>query len=372
MKKLDEAIEGLILSEPWYGLMLRHFKRVEAPEGFPTIGVSFEGAGINIRMRLLYNTAFIDALTAAELQEVLKHEVLHPTFSHLKVSTTGKAWNIAQDLAINSLLRRDVLEPLCTRIGGCLAGVGHFAELPSGKSAEWYHAHLPEGTEEKYGDGSGTLDVHQQLPPEAQQKLREIIKQTTEHVSQMNQWGNISAEVRSAIQNYLQGYDWRGELERIVTRTRDLEILTTRRRINKRMAHSPGVIRKRVPKILVAIDESGSVGPELWKMLASALASLSLHASFDLLPFDCAVAVERLQTFKKGRVATFGRSLAGGTDFSAPTAFFNEHAKTYDALFIATDGEAPRPVDCDKRRVWIVPEGRALAFETDERVVYVR
>lgn len=368
-KALYLAMAKLTMHAPWFGLMLRHFKLEVAPPGFPTIGVQSDGTGLNLRMKLLYNPEFLAKLSQAELQEILKHEVLHPALSHTRKETSGIRWNIAQDLAINSLLDRSVLEPLCLRIGGCLPGVGEFKDMPEKKSAEWYHANLPDDIEQKYGGG---FDEHLQLSPEAQEKLREIIKETTDHVSQMGQWGETSAEIRSAIQNYLKGYDWRRELENIITRTRDLEILSTRRKVNKRLPHAPGAIRKRVPRVLVAIDESGSVGPDLWTMLASALASLSLHATFDLLPFDYGVAADRLQSFKKGRPATFGRTLTGGTNFDAPTAFFNEHSKNYDVLFIATDGEAPAPRECDKKRIWIVPEGRALMFATNERVIYVR
>jgi predicted metal-dependent peptidase len=367
--RVQEAVRALIQSDPWYGLTLRHFQYVE-DVSCPSIGVGSDGTGLNQRLTLIYSPAFIDTLSQRELMEVLKHEVLHPTFAHLRKETHSRRWNIAQDCAINSLLDQNVIGAICDRIGGYLPGRGELKDLPLLKSADWYHANLPESADT--GEGEGTIDHHAPLSEEASRKLRDIIEQTTNKVAESNSWGNVSAELRQHVYNYLSGYDWQSELAHIVARTRDTEVISTRRKLNRRLAHAPGVIRKRIPRILVAIDESGSVDANMWKMLSSALATLSLHCEFTLLPFDCAVAEDKLQKFKKGHTASFGRSLVGGTNFDAPTKYFNEHSSEYDALFIATDGQASAPVECDKRRTWILPDGCSMYFPTDEKLVYVR
>jgi predicted metal-dependent peptidase len=368
---IKAEIRSLIRCDPWYGLMLRHFEVVETLS-VPTIGVRHDGHGDNFRFQLVFNPEFIDKLDRKELQEILKHEVLHPTFHHCRKETSSMRWNIAQDCAINSLLDLGVFQGLVQKFGCYLPGEGILVDIPAGKSADWYHANLPDSVDEGSGEGSGTIDDHSQMSPEVMEKLKDIIKKTTEYIAESNQWGSVSEKTREHLRNYLSGYDWRAELEHCVGRIRDMDVISTRRKYNKRHAHAPGIIRKRVPRVLVAIDESGSVSAELWVMLANALASLSLHAEFDLVPFDFAVAADRLTRFKRGKPATFGRSLAGGTNFDAPTSYFNEQSRDYDMLLIATDGEAPAPGHCDKRRVWLLPHGRQLMFNTGERVIFAR
>ncbi len=154
---LNKHVARLLMNEPFFAALSR---RVDKRVGnIPTAGVRVNPETAQFEM--LYNPKFFEGLTDVERTGVLKHEFYHLVFEHVtgrlpeevKANPAlAKKWNFATDLAINSHLHGQLPE-------GCLMpGEGPFADLPSGKSAEWYWANLPEnddggsGENEEKGD----------------------------------------------------------------------------------------------------------------------------------------------------------------------------------------------------------------------------
>ena len=74
-----------------------------------TMGVSVEGT----RISLVYNEKFVESLSDAELRFVITHEVYHLVLHHCTIrlpqdKKDRELYNIAADLAINSLIKQDV------------------------------------------------------------------------------------------------------------------------------------------------------------------------------------------------------------------------------------------------------------------------
>ncbi len=74
-----------------------------------TMGVSVEGT----RISLVYNEKFVESLSDAELRFVITHEVYHLVLHHCTIRLPQdpkdrELYNIAADLAINSLIKQDV------------------------------------------------------------------------------------------------------------------------------------------------------------------------------------------------------------------------------------------------------------------------
>ena len=94
---------------------------------------------------MVYNPEFFEKMTDEHRTGVLKHEFYHLIFEHvtgrLPEAGMSRKWNFATDLAINSHLIGELPE------GALIPGEGHFADLPAGKSAEWYFARLMEDQE---------------------------------------------------------------------------------------------------------------------------------------------------------------------------------------------------------------------------------
>src|SRR5262249_38694165 len=93
--------------------------------------------------KLSLNPHFVASLPAEELVGVVAHEVLHNALAHhaRRGHRDPKRWNVACDLAVNPLLLdAGFALPSCRLI----PGEGEFQHLPVGKSAEEYHALLPQ------------------------------------------------------------------------------------------------------------------------------------------------------------------------------------------------------------------------------------
>jgi predicted metal-dependent peptidase len=155
---LNKHVARLLMNEPFFAALSRRVDKKVGP--IPTAGVRVNPETAQFEM--LYNPKFFQGLTDVERSGVLKHEFYHLIFEHVtgrmpvqvkENPALGKKWNFATDLAINSHLRGQLPE-------GCLMpGEGPFADLPNGKSAEWYWANLPENPgkqgDEKSEPGDG-------------------------------------------------------------------------------------------------------------------------------------------------------------------------------------------------------------------------
>lgn len=77
----------------------------------PTAAVTWDPRTDQIT--LFYNPDFMDSLTNWEIQGVLKHEFYHLVFGHLNARRKGpsRLWNVATDLAINSIIIENAGKP---------------------------------------------------------------------------------------------------------------------------------------------------------------------------------------------------------------------------------------------------------------------
>ena len=130
----------LLMDEPFFAAISRRIDK-RASYAIPTAGVMVNPDTAQFEM--LYNPKFFDTLNDLERSDILKHEFYHVIFEHvtgrMPEDINMKLWNIATDLAINSHLHN-------LPKGGLIPGEKGtpFEDLPSGMSAEWYLANMPE------------------------------------------------------------------------------------------------------------------------------------------------------------------------------------------------------------------------------------
>ena len=101
------------------------------------------------------------------------------------------------------------------------------------------------------------------------------------------------------------------------------------------------------------------------------LNELAEIAEFTVIPFDSAVAEDKIYTWKRGQTRAWERVLCGGTCFDAPTKYVNEN--NFDGHIILTDMCAPKPIPSACQRMWMTTKAYADRpyFETNERVIAV-
>ena len=398
----------LLLNEPFFAALSRRINK-SASAAIPTAGVKVNPE--TATMEMLYNPEFFAKLTDDERTDVLKHEFYHLIFEHvtgrLPEEGMSKLWNIATDLAINSHLNN-------LPEGCCMPGVGLFAELPKGKSAEWYFEKLKkmmedekkeqgeqdgdsegEGNESQDGSGDGSggsgggrlsdmdsMDDHSgwgegeaadAATEIAKERLKDALKKAASEASEAGSWGTVSASTRKEIMERLTTkVDWRKVLRYFIKTSQRANKRSTVRRLNKRYPRiHAGSKTNRVARIAISIDQSGSVSDRMLAAFYSELDKLAQLAEFTVVPFDTEVAEDKVYVWKKGSRKAWERVMCGGTCFDAPTRYVN--AGNFDGHIVLTDLCAPKPIASSCQRMWMTTAAYAARpyFATNERVIAI-
>lgn len=427
----------------FYAELSRHIKKIPTTdERMPTAAVTYDLK--NDELCMYYNPIFFggglyttkkgevitcEKLSNWEVRGVLQHEFDHIVFGHLygRVRTPADTWNIATDLAINSLIiaqggsrkEDDLLDarplPKCGLIPGVRPyidpvkleacsparkkAIEEFSDLiekfPKEKASEWYFGKLMDVISKKKQDGSDPngefaavcgdngMDVHEgwgDITDEMREYIEGKVKAIVEKAarvadSQSNGWGNIPAGVREDIRRSISNIvNWRSVLRQFVGQLVRGDRATSIKRINRRYPYiHPGLKRGYTARLCIAIDQSGSVDDTQLNMFFAELASLTKRVTVDILPFDCSADEKDIFEWRKGTSPVLARVRGGGTDFNAPTQLVNnpKNRGRWDGLLIMTDGECCAPGASRVRRGWVLSKGHKLNFNTEEIQVFL-
>lgn len=365
-----------------------------------------------------------DGLSNWETRGGITHEFDHVVYGHLNARRRDPADidNIAKDLAINSLIEqrqgqpRDVLPGQVERILPRIAlvpgkrpwtdprkiekmsperkkAVEHLSALiekfPPLKASEWYFNKLQEDKQKNPGmyaqetmvvfgqDDHGMWDsVPEDMREYIEGRVKAIIeKAVREADSQHDGWGNIPAGLREEIRRSISTIvNWRQVLRQFIGSTVRGHRATTIKRINKRYPYiHPGTKRGYTAKLLLAIDESGSVGDDMLEMFFAELDKLTRKVDITLLHFDCSCSDADLYEWKRGSRPKLERVRGGGTNFDAPTNLANDpkNRGRWDGMIIMTDGAAGVPGPSRIKRGWVLGQGCKLAFPSDEIQIFL-
>jgi|TARA_Y100000996_G_scaffold411453_1_gene395655 predicted metal-dependent peptidase len=398
---LNKHTARLLMDEPFFAALSRRIDK-RSSTAIPTAGVKVDKDSGHFVM--IYNPEFFETLTDVQKLGVLKHEFYHLVFEHvtgrLPEGGMSKLWNVATDLAINSHLVKELPEQCC------IPGTGPFADLPVGKSAEWYFEKLKqeqedgdpedgdgEGTGEP-GDGSGdgnssgsgrptdSFDDHSgwgegqadnTVNEIAKERLKEAVKKAAEEASRANNWGSVSGSTRKDIMERITPQvDWKKVLRYFIKTSQRADRSSTVKRLNRRYRYiHSGKKINRMARIGIYIDQSGSVDDGMLAAFYSELDKLAQLAEFTVVPFDTRVAEDKVFVWKKGERRKWERVMCGGTDFDPPTDHCNKNG--FDGMIVLTDLMAPKPKNCNAQRMWMTTSyyARRPYFQTNERIIAI-
>ena len=394
---LNQEIIKLLQDEPFFAALSRRVDK--KPGNIPTAGVRVNPDTCAYEM--VYNPQFFDGLTDEQRKGVLIHEFYHLVFDHVggrrPDGVNHMAWNIATDLAINSLIteqgsRLDRLPEGC-----CVPGGPQFEEYPHSLSSEKYLEMLKndpdkqgdgenqdgepsgeegdgqgqgqqgeggeQGDQQGNGSGGGNFDDHSGWGENsnsaatdiAKQKMKEAVRKAAEEAASGRGFGSAGGQAKKLILDSLKTkVDWKKVLRSFTIASVKADKRSTVKRINKRFPyiHSGKKIR-RESKIAVCIDQSGSVDDAMLVKFYNELNKLCDLVEFDIIPFDTQVGEDHVYTWKKGQKRAWERVMYGGTCFDAPTKFVNESRGKYDGMIVLTDMMAPKPKRCRVKRLWM-------------------
>jgi predicted metal-dependent peptidase len=271
-KRIQKARTALLLDHPFFGTLLFRLKGRETSsvKTMATDGVS-----------LFFNPEFVATLSAAELNGVLAHEVLHPGLQHhvRRGNRNPKRWNIACDYAINPLvidaglaLPKDVL--IDNRFRGMSAeriynlieeeeegGDGESEGTAEGSGGDKNNPNAPE-TPGGFGqvlDAPDAVDAEGKDPND-QARDWQIAVEQAETISKLA--GKLPAGIERSLQGAEEArVDWRELLRRAWSETvpSDYSWMRPNRRHIWQGLYLPGVHREGVGEVVIFVDCSGSI-----------------------------------------------------------------------------------------------------------------
>lgn len=426
---MQKFLINFLYNEPFFASIIASIEKIKTHE-IPTAGV----ACIKGDYYLYWNPEFITGLTFKQFKGLMKHECYHILFKHC---TTRKRkphmlCNLAQDLAINSLIPYEELPP-----GGFVPGYylqkkmevpgfgiqwkedqhseeSKFIEsLIQDESYEYYFNELmknknmfisdegePIFQEGMEGDGSCSgenpgndskmkkgfgFDSHFDNSDEtdsdqrmADAKMKDTIQKAVEKANKSKQgrgWGSVPSEMRGKIDAlFNQDVDWKTVMKYFCGSKLKSNKFSTYKKINNRFPYIfPGKKSTHESKIAIFIDQSGSVWDEALVMLFGSLNDLSSLTSFTIWHFDSSVDKNSRYDWKKGeKMDKAYRTRGGGTSFASVERFFETVQREFDGYIIMTDGQAPKPKTSITKRAWLLIPGTELAFQPDRADTVIR
>jgi predicted metal-dependent peptidase len=396
-KQFDSILLKFLLDEPFFATIIRGMQKNRTTE-IETAGVSYQDG----TMKLFWNPKFVSSLERKKVFGLLKHECYHLIFKHV---TTRKQkphmnWNIATDLAINSIIPISEL-PECGLVPGkknklevnegveiskerkeMIDKFGDFiASLPKLKSSEWYMNEIQNNKEiskivkELYEekvlvvmdehDNSNLSEADKII---ADQKVKDMLSKAKD-IANKRGWGSTSFSVRSEIEKITTDkFNWERALKYFCGSKMRSNFFKTQRKINRKYPYiHPGRKAKKTSHLAIYVDQSGSVGVDSLARFGKVLQQLSKTHTFTYYFFDSHVDEESKTSWQKGKSSNFTRRLSGGTSFEAVEDHFRKVSRLYDGYVVMTDGYADKPKTCISKRCWVICPGGSLQFKPEKR-----
>ena len=343
---ITQAVKKLLIQDPFYGLFLLSLdKRFDS--SIPTACVARNG----INVELLINEQFWNSLTDLEEIAVLEHEINHICHHHMTMQESfpnKKHFNIAADAEINCYIKnlpKDCIKP------------EKFGLMPY-MGTKFYYENIPEKEDPK----NDTLDVHDwkdfENLSEAEKKLIQnqvdhIAKNTAEQVQKMQ--GNIPAGLTDYIKSLFVKrepvFNWKSYFRRVIGNSIKSYIKSTRYRPSFRFKGQPGNCLKFKPKVLVAVDTSGSVdNTELQDFFTEIQYLYKTGVAVDVIEFDTRIQNKFEYKGQKTEIKIVGR---GGTDVTECFNHYKEH-REYSTLVVFTDGYLSINLPKCQNVIWVI------------------
>jgi predicted metal-dependent peptidase len=212
-------------------------------------------------------------------------------------------------------------------------------------------SHLQENSDGSgSGDGNGDRFTEENI-------YNSMIRKALGDMKQRG-WGSMPSHMQEAILDRvkIKPVNWKQKLRELTGRTERMYRTTSFRKLNRKYPWiHPGHKVSHTSKILVAVDESGSVRDETLAKFFEALDQLSGSVGFYLVPFTASIDPKDIVKIGRFTKIKMNREKTGGTDFDVVTEFANQ-SREFEALIIATDMECYKPRPCRIPRWWVTDE----------------
>ena len=361
--RMQDAVMKLLLSQPFYGALAASISLHES-KAVPKLQMSLVSSPV-----LKYNAGWFEGLTDAQAVGALLHELLHLLLLHaLRCGERDPLlWAVCCDMAVNDQLPPDMLPPEAVTTEKIEKEIHH--ELQRGASAERYYAELVSLLDNRLSLTQRESTVSLRM---SSGSLLEADIQSEEDVSQVNEQALKSkmreliddarpgGEVPQAIAGELETVyaqaqiDWKTMFKRFLTGRGRMQTRATYKRESRRFDSYPGSKRSVGLRVLIALDESGSISNEQLQTFFNELMTVNRITNAQILvtEFDTA-CTKPLPAGEYRHVKA--REKSGGTDFKPVFALADSLKVSLVVIFTDGDGSAPEQVS--QRVLWVLTKG---------------
>ena len=296
-------------------------------------------------------------------------ELLHLCFFHLTefnhlIKQSPKLSNIAFDLLVNQYVNKSILPSWGIFLDEFQKRYPKL-ELPPFQTSEYYFKELKKDKEleEKYVIDPnaqhcwGLIDENGNpvVLNEAQEELvkERLSGRLEELANNAKAQGNAPSYCDQFIKEFVKPkpkFNYKKYIKTFVGNSTEYIVRKSYYKVNPRFPDNPRVIQEPKGKILVLVDESGSVSEKELIECLNEIHHISKTTPVEIRPFDTEVMKEVKYNPKKG---IFTRTNCGGTLFS-PLITYYESRKDLTTCIVFTDGYAETPPNTYKNMLWVI------------------
>jgi predicted metal-dependent peptidase len=353
----------LLLSQPFYGALAA------------SVSIQESKTVRRIEMTLFpdpvlkYNKEWYESLTDAQAVGALLHELLHLLLLHAlrRSERDPLLWAVCTDMAVNDHLPPDMLPPSAVTTEKIERELHH--KLERQRSAERYYAEISRLVSDEFSliqrEGFTSILCSSGSLLEAELQSEEAISQMNEQalksklrdlIEEARPGGGVPQAISGELDTvYAQArIDWKTMFKRFLTGRGRMEARATYKRESRRYDSYPGSKRSIGLRVLIALDESGSISNDQLQTFFNELMAINRITNAQILvtEFDTECtkplpAAEYRQTRK--------REKSGGTDFRPVFALADSLKLPQVVIF--TDGEGTAPERVSQKVLWVLTKG---------------
>lgn len=388
--KLEQASIALLRQEPFYAHLLTALRRVYSTE-VPTAAVSATGACATLWVNPVF---FLNEIAERERIGVLKHELLHLMFKHpwrdASNMPDAKLRNIAADLVVNQFVA-----PFPLPKGAIVLSA--FPGLEPDQSMDWYYKKLREldsssdaqakaaldkaaatfqaqGCAAKWhekgeekcdsGEGEGSVILHP-AGDLSEAVVRGLVVRAKARTT-LKEWGSLPLGVQQMVDELCAPpkQSWKRLLRLFAGRGSRTVIRSTRLRESTRFPGQPGTKIKRLHRLVVAVDTSGSIGEDLLSDFLTEINGIA-RAGADITLIECDCEIHNVVPYHRRIKPQFKGG--GGTSFNPVMQWLRDNSrKNFGGCIYLTDGGALKPtIDPRCKVLWVLTPGMEIQHGWD-------
>ncbi len=351
--ELAKSIVKLLRTEPFYAHILSNLTRKIGLE-IPTMAVSCHEDQLFLHIN---PTFLIEELDENQRIGVLKHEVLHIVFKHLFRGKRKNPFveNLAADIVVNQFVA-----PFTLPEGAVYLTTFPELKLIPNQTLEYYYNELIklqdqnatcdfpishnqfEQLIEKYEKSNGSHELWSSEEKSNLDRIIDKVCKSSKEKLDLNSWGRVPKEIKQIIElmSTPPVLNWKNLLRIFSNSCGRTTLRATHRKESKRFEGSEGTKIKRLRRLVVAIDTSGSINKELFAQFWNEI--ISLHKTgTELMIIQCDAAIHSVKLYKKSNLIP--EILGGGGTSFDPVFSWMKKNRQYNGLIYFTDGYANSP-----------------------------